>query len=259
MSAIADSTTMFRRNVTHSVRYAAMTLSGLLLPVLMMLMFVYIFGGAIGPAVGAGTGGGVSYIDYLAPGILVMAVGAGSASTAVSVAVDMKEGIIARFRTMAVSRNSVITGQVVGSTVRTLISIALVIGVALLVGFRPAAGPVAWLGAIGLLTLLILAFTWLAVAFGLVVKSAEGANIASMPMQFLPLVSSAFMAPELMSPGIGWFAEYQPFTPIIDTLRGLLLGTPIGDSGYLAVAWCLGLALVGFLWARSAFNRDPKR
>ncbi|GIG64541.1 ABC transporter permease [Phytomonospora endophytica] len=259
MSAIADSTTMLRRNFTHSVRYAAMTLSGLLLPVLMMLMFVYIFGGAIGPAISAGTGGGVSYIDYLTPGILVMAVGAGSASTAVSVAVDMKEGIIARFRTMAISRGSVITGQVVGSTIRTLVSLALVIGVALLVGFRPAAGPVAWLGAIGLLALLILAFTWLAVAFGLVVRSAEGANMASMPMQFLPLVSSAFMAPDLMSSGIGWFAAYQPFTPIIDTLRGLLLGTPIGNSGYLAVGWCLGLTLLGFLWARSAFNRDPRR
>ena len=257
MSAVADSATMLRRNVKHSVRYLAMTLSGLLLPVAMMLMFVYIFGGAMGSALSGGLGG--SYIDYLAPGILVMAVGAGSAATAVSVAVDMNDGIIARFRTMAIARTSVLTGQVVGSTIRTLISIALVVGVAFAIGFRPAAGPLAWLGAIGLLALLILAFTWLAVAFGLVVRSAEGANMASMPMQFLPLVSSAFIAPELMSGGIRWFAEYQPFTPIIDTLRGLLLGTPIGNSGYLAVAWCVGLMLVGFLWARSAFNRDPKQ
>lgn len=258
MSAVGDSTTMFRRNVKHSVRYLAMTLSGLLLPVAMMLMFVYIFGGAMGPALGGDLDGG-AYINYLAPGILIMAVGAGSASTAVSVAVDMNGGIIARFRTMAIARTSVLTGQVVGSTIRTLISLALVVGVAFAIGFRPAAGPLAWLGAIGLLALLILAFTWLAVAFGLVVRSAEGANMASMPMQFLPLVSSAFIPPELMSGGIRWFAEYQPFTPIIDTLRGLLLGTPVGNSGYLAVAWCAGLMLVGFLWARSAFNRDPRQ
>lgn len=257
MSAVADSTTMLRRNVKHSVRYLAMTLSGLLMPVLMMLMFVYIFGAAMGPALG-GAGDG-AYIDYLAPGILVMAVGAGSASTAVSVAVDMNDGIIARFRTMAIARTSVLTGQVVGSTIRTLISLALVVGVAFAVGFRPDAGPVEWFGAVGLLALLILAFTWLAVAFGLVVRSAEGANMASMPMQFLPLVSSAFIPPEMMSGAVRWFARYQPFTPIIDTLRGLLLGTPIGNSGYLAVAWCAGLMLVGFLWARSAFNRDPKR
>lgn len=254
MSAVADSTTMFRRNVKHSIRYLAMTLSGLLLPVAMMLMFVYIFGSAMGPALGGG-----AYINYLAPGILVMAVGAGAASTAVSVAVDMNDGIIARFRTMAIARTSVLTGQVIGSTIRTLISIALVIAVAFAAGFRPAAGPLAWLGAIGLLVLLILAFTWLAVAFGLVVRSAEGANMASMPLQFLPLVSSAFIAPELMSGGVRWFAMYQPFTPIIDTLRGLLLGTPVGNSGYLAVAWCLGLTLAGFLWARAAFNRDPRR
>ncbi|MEV0644049.1 ABC transporter permease [Phytomonospora sp. NPDC050363] len=258
MSAVTDTTTMLRRNVKHSVRYAAMTVSGLLLPVLMMLMFVYIFGGAMGPALAAGSGG-ISYVDYLAPGILVMAVGAGSASTAVSVAVDMNEGIIARFRTMAIARTSVITGQVIGSTARTLISLLLVVAVAFAVGFRPNAGPVEWLAAVGLLVLLILAFTWLSVAFGLVVKSAEGANMASFPMQFLPLVSSAFIAPALMSDGIRWFAEYQPFTPIIDTLRGLLLGLPIGNSGYLALAWCLALNLLGFLWARAAFNRDPGR
>ena len=169
----------------------------------------------------------------------------------------MSEGIIARFRTMAISRTSVLTGQVLGSLIRTMISIVLVIGVALLMGFRPSAGPVAWIAALGVIALFTLALTWMAVVFGLIGKTPAGANSLSLIFQLiLPFTSSAFVRPDSMPTGMRWFAEYQPFTPVIDTLRGLLLGTPIGNSAVLAVAWCVGLTVVGFLWARAVYNRN---
>ena len=141
----------------------------------------------------------------------------------------------------------------------TILSTALVIGVALLLGFRPAAGPLRWLGVLGLATLLALALTWLAVAIGLLAKTAEGTSPFILVVQLLPFLSSAFVAPESMSAPVRWFAGHEPYTPIIDTLRGLMLGTPVGDSGVIAVAWCVGLALAGYLWARVLFKRDPSR
>ncbi|MFD0203572.1 MULTISPECIES: ABC transporter permease [Saccharothrix] len=141
----------------------------------------------------------------------------------------------------------------------TVVSLALVIGVAALTGFRPTAGFADWLAAAGLLVLLALAFTWLGIAFGLAAKTPAGANSSSLPLQFLPFVSSAFVPTDSMSSGLAWVAEHQPFTPIIDTLRGLLVGTPIGDSGYWAVGWCLALTVIGYAWSRALFNRDPSR
>ncbi|MEO3859988.1 ABC transporter permease [Acrocarpospora sp. B8E8] len=252
--AVADSVTMTRRDFRHMMRYPLMAISQVMTPVFMMLLFVYVFGGVMGSSLTTS-----AYIDYLAPGILVMAVGSGAASTAVNLSTDMTEGIIARFRIMAISRASVLTGQVIGSMIRTMVSLALIIGVAMLIGFRPAAGPMEWLGAAGLLALLTLAFTWIGVAIGLVTGSAAGANTSALPLQFLPFLSSAFVPPDSMASGAAWFAEYQPFTPIIDTLRGLLMGTPTADSAGTAVAWCAGLALAGYLWARKAYNRDPSR
>jgi ABC-2 type transport system permease protein len=173
---------------------------------------------------------------------------------------DMSEGIITRFRTMAISRASVLTGQVLGSLIRTMITIVLVLGVALLMGFRPSAGPVAWIAVLGLIVLFTFAITWMGVVFGLVGKTPAGANSLSLIFQLLlPFTSSAFVRTDSMPVGVRWFASYQPFTPVIDTLRGLLLGSPIGNSAILAVAWCVVLTLVGYLWARAVYNREPLR
>lgn len=250
--AVSDSVTMLRRDFRHSLRYPMMTISGVLMPVFMLLLFVYVFGGAISTGPGSG-----AYIDYVFPGILVMTVGSGSAATSVNVNADMNEGIIARFRTMAISRASVLTGQVIGSTIRTIVTLGLVIGIALLLGFRPTAGPAEWIAAIGLIALLVLALTWMAVAFGMATKTPGGANSLTLLFQFGPFISSAFVPTSSMPAGLAWFAENQPFTPIIDALRGLLLGAPMGNSAVIAAAWCVLIALVGYLWAKKLYNRDP--
>jgi len=184
-----------------------------------------------------------------------MTVAAGAQGTAITVAMDMTEGIIARFRTMAVSRAAVLAGHVVGSMIQTMLGLAIVIGVALLIGFRPTTGPLAWLAAIGVLAMITFALTWLSVALGLVTKSVETASNLPMPLTLLPFLGSGFVPTDSMPRGIRWFAEYQPFTPLIETLRGLLLGTPIGNSGLLAIAWCLVIALGSYLWARALYNR----
>jgi ABC-2 type transport system permease protein len=256
--ALRDSATMLRRDVRHSLRNLPGTLSGLLVPIIMLVLFVYVFGGAIGASLGGVAHDG-AYIDYIAPGIIIMTVVSGGATTAINLCIDMSEGIIARFRTMAIFRASVLTGQVLGSLIRTMITIGLVIGVALLMGFRPTANPVAWIAALGVIALFTFALTWMSVAFGLVGKTPAGANSLSLIFQLLSFTSSAFVRPDSMPGGVRWFAEYQPFTPIIDTVRGLLLGTPIGNSAVLAVAWCAGLTLVGYLWARAVYNRNSVR
>jgi ABC-2 type transport system permease protein len=249
--ALSDSATMLRRNLRHTVRYPTTMIMTLGMPVLLLLLFVGIFGGALD----AGVGG--SYIDYVVPGILLMTVGYGSTTTALAVNRDMTEGIISRFRTMAISRASVLTGHVVSAMTRTMISTGLVIGVALLMGFRSGADPVGWLGMLGTIALLTLALNWLAVAIGLSARNAEGTGSFTIIVQVLPFVSSAFVPPDSMSGAVRWFAQHEPFTPIIDTVRGLLMGTPVGDSAGLAVAWSAGMALAGYLWARALFRRDP--
>jgi len=255
---LRDSATMLRRDVRHSLRNFAITLSGLLVPIIMLVLFNYVFGGAIGAGQGLAAYGG-AYINYLAPGIIILTVASGCSTTALNLCMDMSEGIITRFRTMAIFRASVLIGQVLGSLIRTMITIVLVTGVALLMGFRPTASLVAWIEALGLIALLTLAITWMGVVFGLVGKTPAGANSLSLIFLLLAFTSSAFVSPDSMPAGVRWFAEYQPFTPVIDTLRGLLLGTPIGNSAVLAVAWCAGLSLVGYLWARAIYNRDPVR
>jgi ABC-2 type transport system permease protein len=251
--AARDSMTMLRRNLRHALRYPSMTLSTAGVPIIFMLLFVYVFGSTLGAGLG-----GSSYIDYVAPGVIVMTAATGSTSTAVSVCMDMTEGIVARFRTMAISRISVLTGHVVGSVLQTMFSMALVIGIALLMGFRPSAGPVEWVAAIGVLLVLTLALTWLAVAFGLVAKRPEAASNLPLPLILLPFIGSGFVRTDSMPAGVRQFAEYQPFTPINETLRGLLMGTPIGHDGVIAVAWCVGIALVGYLWAKKLFNRPGR-
>lgn len=253
--AVTDAATMLRRDFQHLRRYPLMTISGIGTPTVMLLLFVYVFGGAVG----AGLGAGVSYVNYLVPGILMMTVGSGCAATAIGVNMDMNEGVVARFRVMAISRASVLTGRVIGSVIRTMLSVALVLAVAVAVGFRPTASAAQWVVAAAFIALLSLTLTWLALAFGMTAKTVAGANSATLLLQFGPFVSSGFVPPQTMPAGLRWFAEHQPFTPMIETIRGLLLGTPIGNSGLIAVGWCVVIALAGYLWARTAYNRDPVR
>lgn len=209
-STVSDSATMLRRDLRHLRRHPVMTIFTVITPVFVLLLFVYIFGGAMSSTLG---GAGTSYIDYVVPGILMMTVGSGCAATAVGVNTDMTEGIIARFRTMAISRASVLTGHVVGNVFRTMTGVILVVAVALLIGFRPTAGPVRWFAAIGAITLFVLALTWLAVALGMAAKSPEGANGSTLLLQFGPFISSAFVPPETMPPGPAGSPRTSPSRP----------------------------------------------
>jgi ABC-2 type transport system permease protein len=256
---VADSATMIRRNLLHAVRYPVLTLMVAGIPVVLLLLFVFVFGDTLGAGLAGASGSRADYADFLTPGMLVLAVASAAQGTAITVAMDMTEGIIARFRTMSIARASVLTGHVVGAVVQTMVGLVPVVGVALLVGFRPDAGLTEWLAAIGLLALVSFALSWLSVAMGLAAKSVEGASNLPMPLILLPFFGSGFVPPESMPAGLQWFAEFQPFTPIIDTLRGLLTGSPIGSSAVLAVAWCAAIALVGYLWARAKYDRRPAR
>ena len=255
--ALRDSATMLRRNLLRMRRYPVLTFTVAAVPVVLLLLFVYVFGDTLGAGLGGASGNRADYLTYVAPGIFLLAVAGSTQGTAILVAMDMKEGIIARFRTMAIARASVLTGHVVGSMIQTLLGLAIVVGVALLVGLRPSATPAEWVAAAGLLVIVILALTWLSVALGLVAKTVEGASNLPMPLLLLPFLGSGFVPTEGMPVGLRWFAEYQPFTPIIETLRGLLFGTPIGNSGIIAVAWCAAITLAGYLWAKKLYSRDP--
>jgi ABC-2 type transport system permease protein len=253
--AARDSSTMLRRNLLHARRYPSLTLNLLLTPIMLLLLFVYIFGGTMSAGIG---GNRSAYIAYVVPGLLLMTIGSTVVGTAVSVSNDMTEGIIARFRTMAIHRPSVLVGHVAGSVLQSIASVVLVGAVAAAIGFRSHATALEWLAAFGLLTLFALAFTWIAVGMGLISPNAEAASNNALPLILLPLISSAFTPIHSMP---GWFqpiAEYQPFTPAIETLRGLLLGTAIGHNGWLAIAWCVGLTALGYLWSTTKFNQDPK-
>jgi ABC-2 type transport system permease protein len=256
--AVRDSSTMLRRNLLHARRYPSLTLNLLLTPIVLLLLFVYVFGDVMS----AGIGGGADrseYIAYVVPGIVLMTIGGTVVGTAVSVSNDMTEGIIARFRTMAIRRESVLIGHVVGSVLQSVMSVVLVGAVAVAIGFRSTdATALEWLAAFGLLALVALALTWIAVGMGMVSPNAEAASNNATPLIFLPLISSAFVPVDAMP---GWFqpiAEYQPFTPAIETLRGLLLGSEIGNNGWIAIAWCLALSALGYYWSKAVFNRDPK-
>jgi ABC-2 type transport system permease protein len=255
--AARDSATMTRRNLQHVLRYPVSLVVSVAVPVLLLLLFVGVFGGSLKAGLGAVDHG--SYIDYVLPGIVVMTAGYGSSVTALAVNRDSTEGIIGRFRTMAISPVSVLNGYVASALVRTLISAALVIGVAVGLGFRSAADAGRWLAVAGVTALLVLALSWLAVAFGLAAKTAEGTSGFTLLVQLLPFVSSAFVPTGQMSGSVRWLAANQPFTPVINTLRGLLTGTPTAGSVLAAVAWCAGLALAGYLWAWVLFRRDLSR
>lgn len=257
--AVRDSSTMLRRNLLHARRYPSMTLNLLLTPVMLLLLFVYLFGDVMSAGISGGGGDRSAYLAYLVPGIALMTIGSTTIGTAVSVSTDMTEGIIARFRTMAIHRGSVLVGHVVGSVIQCVLSVVLVGVVAVAIGFRSTdASVLEWLAALGLLVLVATAFTWIAVGMGLISPNAEAASNNALPLILLPLLSSAFTPVDSMPSWFRPIAEYQPFTPAIETLRGLLLGTEIGHNGWLAVGWCVVLAVLGYFWATAKFNRDPR-
>ncbi len=242
-----DSAVMLRRNFKHTLRNPTAVFNAVLLPIVIALMFVYVLGGAFNV--------GVKYINYVTPGLIVMAISYGLSATALAVNTDMTKGIINRLKVMDISRAAVLTGHVIASMLRTLIAVAAIIGVAFLIGFRPSASVLDWLGAIGIIALVSFAVTWLTVALGLFSKTAESAGLATVPLILLPFLSSAFVPADTMGPGVRQFAEYQPFTPIIETLRGLLTGHPSAGNAIAALAWCAGIALVGYLWALATFKK----
>lgn len=258
-NAFADSATMLRRQLRHMLRYPTLILTAIAVPVALLLLFVYVLGGALGSGIAGPSGDQDAYVNYVVPGLILITVATAAQGTAIAVAIDMTEGIVARFRTMAIARVSVLTGHVLGSLIQTLLSVTAVMGVALLVGFEPTADLGEWLGAVGVLVMIVLALTWLSVALAMVAKSVAGASNMLMPLMMLPMMGSGFVPTESMSAGVKWFAEYQPFTPFIETLRGLLMGTPIGHSAILAACWCTLIASGGYLWARQRYNREPAK
>ncbi|MBX9421757.1 MULTISPECIES: ABC transporter permease [Streptomyces] len=257
--AVRDTTTMLRRNLLHARRYPSMTLNLLLTPIMLLLLFVYIFGDVMSAGIGGGGADRSDYIAYIVPGLLMMTIGSTVIGAAISVSMDMTEGLVARFRTMAIHRGSLLIGHVMGSVLQVLASLVLVGAVAVAIGFRSTDATVLeWLAALGLLALFALALTWIAVGMGMASPNPEAASNMAMPLILLPLISSAFIPASTMP---GWFqpiAEYQPFTPAIETLRGLLLGTEIGHNGWLALAWCLALTALGYFWSKALYNRDPE-
>ena len=247
MSAIADARTMLRRNYRHTTRNPITLFNAVIFPVVMMFLFVYVLGG--------GFAVGVNYIDYATPGVILMTIGYGIGPTAIGVNTDMASGFINRLRVMDVSRGAVLAAHVIASMLRSMAAIVFVFAMAFLLGLRPSASPLDWLGVLGVVLLTVFAISWLTTGLGLAAKTATSANVAIVPLVILPFLSSAFVPASKMGPGARQFAEYQPFTPIMETVRGLLLGTPIGHSAAVATTWCAGIAAVSYVWARNIFNK----
>lgn len=239
------------RSLRHSLRNVEALIMAIMLPILLMLLFTYVFGGAIDP-----TG---DYVNYVVPGIILLCAGFGSSSTAVDVATDMTNGIIDRFRTMPIRSVSVVAGHVAASLARNLLATCIVIGVALLVGFRPNANAWEWIAALGVIVLFILTYTWLFAAIGLVTGSPSAASGYGFALLFLPYLSSAFVPTNTMPSWLQGFANHQPITPVIETIRGLLAGTPIGDNGWWAIGWCAAILLIALVWCAIAFRRKSGR
>jgi len=254
--ALRDSATMLRRDLRHLQRYPGLSLYPIFMPVIFLLLFVYVFGGTLGNGITVG-GGRSAYLNFLAPGLVVFTVAGAAQITAISVAKDMTEGIIARFKTMRIWRPAVLAGHVFSSLALTLISLAVTVATALLIGYRPAANPLHWLAVLGLLTLLAVALIWLSVAFGLIAKSVETASNMPMFLLLLPFLSSAFVPVDSMPAGFRWFAENQPFTPITDAVRSLLANQSAGSAGVKAIVWCLAITAASYVWARYLYNRRP--
>ncbi|QNE21644.1 ABC transporter permease [Kribbella qitaiheensis] len=247
MSTQSHSIVMLRRDFKHIARNPTSVFNAVLMPIVMMLMFVYVFGAAFDV--------GEDYINYATPGLMLLAVCYGLSATAVAVNSDMTKGIINRFKVMDVPRGAVLSGHVVASVMTNLLANAALLGVAFLLGFSPSASFLDWLGVVGIIVLLGIAAAWLTVALGLAAKSPETAGLAAVPLIMLPFFSSAIVPADKMGQGVRQFAEYQPFTPIIESLRGFLNGAPQSSDVIPALAWCVGIAIVGYLWASATFKK----
>ena len=255
--AVADAITMLRRNLLHILRYPGLSIFVIGGPVVFLLLFVFVFGGTLGaglPGVDA-DGGRAAYLAYVMPGILLITIAGTAGGIATTVSMDMTEGITARFRTMAISRASVLAGHVLGNTIQAIIAVVVVLGVGLLIGFRPTAGPLEWLAAAGVVAMIAFSISWIAVAMGIQAKSVETASNLPLILTFLPFLGSGFVPTASMPEWLQWFAQYQPFTPFIESVRGLLLGTPLGWNVAVSVGWSAIIAGVGFVWSTAIYER----
>lgn len=260
---VADSRTMLRRNLRRLQRYPSLTVLLIGLPIVFLLLFVYVFGGQLSQGLGSDLAGGRSgrtgYLNYVVPGILLITIASAVQGTAIAVAMDMTGGIVDRFRTMAIARAAVLGGHVIATLIQILVSLAIVLAVAIALGFRPTADPLRWLAATGLLALFAFALTWLATALGLAARSVETASNTPMILTLLPFLGSGFVPTETMPTALKLFAEYQPFTPVTETVRGLLTGTPIGSDAVVAIAWSAAIALAAYRWAIHLYtHRQPR-
>lgn len=258
---VTDATTMLRRNLLHIVRYPGLSVFTILGPVVFLLLFVFVLGGTLGaglPGVDA-AGGRAAYLAYVMPGILLVTIAGTASGVATTVSMDMIEGITARFRTMAISRAAVLAGHVLGNAIQAMIAVVLVLGVGIAVGFRPTAGPLEWIAAAGLVTFVSFAVSWLGVAMGMQARSVETASNLPFVLTFLPFLGSGFVPTDSMPAWLQWFADYQPFTAFIETIRGLLLGTPLGWSPVLAIGWCAVLVVAGYAWSMAIYERKSVR
>ncbi len=245
---LRDSAALTGRTMRHVTRSTDTIITTALMPIAMMLMFVYVFGGAINT-------GALDYIDYMLPGILLITIASGISYTAFRLFSDKKSGIFERFQSMPIARSGLLWAHVMTSLAATLISLVIVVGVALVMGFRSSAGVPAWLAVTGILALFTLALTWLAVIPGLSATSIEGASAFAYPLIFLPFLSSAFVPTDTMPGPVRWFADHQPVTSIVDTIRALFAGQPVGNEMWIATAWCVGILAVAYVLAMATYRR----
>jgi len=246
--SLHDTTTLLGRSLRHVLRSPDTIITTAITPIVMLLMFVYVFGAAIDT-------GGATYVNYLLPGILLITVASGVAYTALRLYSDISSGIFERFQSMPIARSAVLWGHVITSVIANLVSLVLVVLVAVAIGFRSGAGVVAWLEVLGIMLLFTLGLTWLAVSAGLVAKSPDGAGAFAYPLLFLPFVSSAFVPTAGMPGAVKWFAEHQPVTSIVNTLRDLFADRPLGNDLWIALAWCVGLLVVAYALGVRTYHR----
>lgn len=247
---VADTATLTGRSMRHIFRSSDTIITTAVTPIALMLLFVYVFGGALKQSIGA-----ENYVNYLLPGILLIAVASGIAYTSYRLFNDLQSGIFERFHSMPIARSSVLWAHVLTSLVANGITLAIIFAVGFVMGFRTGAGPLAWLAVIGILLLFTLALTWLAIIAGLSAKTLDGATAFSYPLIFLPFISSAFVPTETMPGPVRWFAENQPVTSIVDTIQALFAEKPVGTDIWVALAWCIGILVVAYVFAIIAYRK----